>query len=173
MEDFQEKLTAEQTRLEQIIQEGYIKGLETGLMPRLEIDEFALDKDVLNLFLIALINLQSKEYKNGDPETPDYWSWFQIAGMYNSCHQHQSCKSSNRKQNLGIHGRPFSPWDGVASKPENISTRSAGYCSHSSVTFPTWHRPYMAMMEVSFGVSSHDFLLLSVAKFPAVASRLR
>jgi len=87
MEDPQDDLTTEQTRVEQIIEDGYIKGLETGLMPRLEIDEFALDKDVLNLFLIALINLQAKEYKNEDPESPDYWSWFQIAGMYNSCCQ--------------------------------------------------------------------------------------
>ena len=93
MEDPQDDLTAERTKVEQIIQEGYIKGLETGLMPRLEIDEFALDKDVLNLFLIALINLQAKEYKNEDPENPDYWSWFQIAGMYNSHHRYQSCKS--------------------------------------------------------------------------------
>lgn len=94
MED-QDNLTAEQTRVEQIIQEGYIKGLETGLMPRLEIDEFSLDKYVLNLFLIALINLQAKEYKNENQETPDYWSWFQIAGMYNS---HRQRQHSNRRQ---------------------------------------------------------------------------
>jgi hypothetical protein len=97
MEDPQDNLTAQLTKVEQIIQEGYVKGLETGLMPRLEIDEFALDKDVLNLFLIALINLQAKEYKNEDPQSPDYWSWFQIAGMYNSHYQYQSSQANCRQ----------------------------------------------------------------------------
>lgn len=53
---------------------GYVTGLKTGnILPRLEIDEFALDKDVLNLFLLALENLQSLDYNNP-------WSWFQISG---------------------------------------------------------------------------------------------
>lgn len=24
-----------------------------------------------------------------------------------------------------------------------------GYCTHSSILFPTWHRPYLALFEVS------------------------
>ena len=24
----------------------------------------------------------------------------------------------------------------------------AGYCAHNTETFPTWHRPYLAMLEV-------------------------
>ena len=56
------------------IEGGYITGLKTGkILPRLEIDEFILDKDVLNLFLLALIELQNKDYL-------DSWSWFQISG---------------------------------------------------------------------------------------------
>ena len=39
----------------------------------------------------------------------------------------------------------------------------AGYCSHSSVTFPTWHRPYVAMMEV------RDFILLRNPNLPPSA----
>jgi tyrosinase len=40
----------------------------------------------------------------------------------------------------GIHGQPVVPWDGV--------TDPAGYyCAHQLPTFPTWHRPYMALYE--------------------------
>src|ERR1700722_677388 len=40
----------------------------------------------------------------------------------------------------GIHGYPLVSWDGV--------TDPAGfYCSHQQPTFPTWHRPYVALYE--------------------------
>lgn len=44
----------------------------------------------------------------------------------------------------GIHGRPQTNYDGVSgvSNPEN-----PGYCTHSSILFPTWHRPYLALLE--------------------------
>lgn len=44
----------------------------------------------------------------------------------------------------GIHGRPYIAWDGVQGPFQ------AGYCTHSSILFPTWHRPYMALFEVEF-----------------------
>jgi hypothetical protein len=54
---------------------GYVVGLKTGkIEPRLEIDEFILDKDVLNLFLLALIRLQDDKYHK------EPWSWYQISG---------------------------------------------------------------------------------------------
>ena len=56
---------------------GYIVGLKTGKVePRLEIDEFVLDKDVLNLYLLALIQLQDDKYHK------EPWSWYQISGKY-------------------------------------------------------------------------------------------
>jgi hypothetical protein len=56
------------------INQGYVVGLKSSkVVPRLEIDEFILDKEVLNLFLLAIIELQAKDYS-------DPWSWFQIAG---------------------------------------------------------------------------------------------
>ena len=51
-------------------------------------------------------------------------SWFQVAG---------------------IHGLPYTTWDSA----EGIAGASTGYCTHSSVLFPTWHRPYVALFEVS------------------------
>ena len=59
---------------------------------------------------------------------------------------------------IGIHGKPFVPWDGV--RPDESTTiqqdldrddegnarhqtnRASGYCSHSSNLFPTWHREF-------------------------------
>jgi tyrosinase len=46
---------------------------------------------------------------------------------------------------VGIHGRPYIPWDGVQAVPGGSGT---GYCTHSSVLFLTWHRPFLALFEV-------------------------
>lgn len=54
---------------------GFIVGLKTDeVLPRLEIDEFILDTDVLNLFLLALIRLQDDKYHT------EPFSWYQISG---------------------------------------------------------------------------------------------
>ncbi|KAI9812447.1 MAG: hypothetical protein M1827_004678 [Pycnora praestabilis] len=45
-------------------------------------------------------------------------------------------------QIAGIHGRPFIPWEGV-----DGPNTYAGYCTHSSILFPPWHRPYLALFE--------------------------
>ncbi|ORY72106.1 common central domain of tyrosinase-domain-containing protein [Pseudomassariella vexata] len=47
-------------------------------------------------------------------------------------------------QIAGIHGRPYAAWDGVGSAP---GSHAGGYCPHSSVLFPTWHRPYVQLLE--------------------------
>jgi tyrosinase len=47
---------------------------------------------------------------------------------------------------LGIHGRPYLPFDGVVAGPEG---QGHGYCTHVSNLFPTWHGPYLALYEVS------------------------
>ncbi|KAK1752501.1 hypothetical protein QBC47DRAFT_59111 [Echria macrotheca] len=44
----------------------------------------------------------------------------------------------------GIHGIPHKTWGGVGPTPGNEKT---GYCTHSSVLFPTWHRPYLVLYE--------------------------
>nr|BBV24620.1 tyrosinase2 [Grifola frondosa] len=43
----------------------------------------------------------------------------------------------------GIHGLPYTPWNDV-----NIGDSGfRGYCTHGTVLFPIWHRPYVALME--------------------------
>jgi tyrosinase len=133
------------------IDDGYVAGFQAEkIEPRLEIDEFVLDRDVLNLFLLALIELQLKD-------SDDPWSWFQIAGKIANYLVDEETQESNHRPFLGIHGRPFTNWDNVGPKPiiGDTASEKAGYCSHSSVTFPTWHRAYVVMMEVIAPVCSH------------------
>lgn len=47
-------------------------------------------------------------------------------------------------QVAGIHGVPFVTWNGVGPA---VGASQSGYCPHSSVLFPTWHRPYLALYE--------------------------
>ena len=44
----------------------------------------------------------------------------------------------------GIHGLPFIPWSGAG---ESDLAEETGYCTHGSVLFPTWHRPYGVVFE--------------------------
>ncbi|KAK8031242.1 tyrosinase [Apiospora arundinis] len=44
----------------------------------------------------------------------------------------------------GIHGRPYAAWDNVKRAQ---GAQAGGYCPHSSVLFPTWHRPYIQLLE--------------------------
>jgi len=49
----------------------------------------------------------------------------------------------------GIHGLPFIVWDGATgNKPFDPNSQWGGYCTHGSVLFPTWHRPYVMLYEV-------------------------
>ncbi|KAK5989017.1 Tyrosinase [Cladobotryum mycophilum] len=45
---------------------------------------------------------------------------------------------------LSIHGVPFETWNEVEPVP---GASQSGYCTHSSVLFPMWHRPYLALYE--------------------------
>eukprot|EP00249_Psilotum_nudum_P025305 c29652_g1_i1 orf=408-2474(+) len=83
-----------------------------------------------DVFLLAFAAMEA--LPDDDP-----WSFFQIAG---------------------IHGFPFEPYDGVISDWEPIPLKKAttwgsswwgGYCHHATALFPTWHRPYMLLIEQS------------------------
>lgn len=56
-------------------------------------------------------------------DTTDLKSWFQVCG---------------------IHGRPYTPYNGEG---DGQGRKPGGYCTHSSVLFLTWHRPYLALYE--------------------------
>ncbi|KAL7934581.1 hypothetical protein V8C35DRAFT_326972 [Trichoderma chlorosporum] len=78
-----------------------------------------------------------------DLKTDKYkWDLFILAlSMFQSVSQDDPL---SYYQVAGIHGVPFVTWNGVG--PAAGASQS-GYCPHSSVLFPTWHRPYLALYE--------------------------
>ncbi|KAL2172055.1 hypothetical protein VTG60DRAFT_425 [Thermothelomyces hinnuleus] len=59
----------------------------------------------------------------------------------------------------GIRGMPHQTWGGVEPVTGNENT---GYCTHSSVLFPTWHRAYMALYEKVL----HDLIQMIATFWP-------
>ncbi|KAL1586559.1 hypothetical protein WHR41_05229 [Cladosporium halotolerans] len=49
-------------------------------------------------------------------------------------------------QIAAIHGQPYVAWDNVGQCDD---CQPAGYCTHQSTLFPTWHRAYLALFEQS------------------------
>ncbi|KAI4259586.1 MAG: hypothetical protein LQ352_000654 [Teloschistes flavicans] len=85
-----------------------------GQIPqRLEIRQLRKNNAQWNLYLLGLNQMQQMDQS-------DVRSYYQLSA---------------------IHGRPFTPWDGVPLVQE------LGYCSHTSNLFATWHRPYVLAFE--------------------------
>jgi tyrosinase len=61
----------------------------------------------------------------------------------------------------GIHGRPYKAYDNVQALQGNEAN---GYCTHVSIIFPPWHRPYLALYEVNNPTTYMNGLLLTFSK---------
>jgi tyrosinase len=109
-----------------------MKELTGDVQVRVDIDVMLTEQpDAFNLMLLALAAMQ----KNPDVikkipglDQNDLLSYYSIAG---------------------IHGFPRAAWDGVANQFE-ANKMFGGYCPHGRIIFPTWHRPYLMLMEVSY-----------------------
>ncbi|KAJ6261170.1 Tyrosinase [Drechslerella dactyloides] len=105
------------------------------------------DKDQFNMLLLALEKIQ---------QTPDSnpFGWYQIAG---------------------IHGRPYVTWQmGPTEVPYDPSR---GYCTHGSILFTTWHRPYLlaleqALFHAAMAIAA-TFSGAAQTQYLAAAARLR
>ncbi|KAG7085489.1 hypothetical protein E1B28_003052 [Marasmius oreades] len=86
---------------------------------RLEINDFVKNELHFSLYVQALQSI----YTNKRQDEID--SFFQIGG---------------------IHGLPYVSWDGSGGKPVDPDAWE-GYCTHGDVLFPTFHRPYMILLE--------------------------
>lgn len=77
----------------------------------------------------------------------------------------QSIKHPKSHYQLGgIHGLPNKEWNGAGPGDPNVATYQGGsYCSHGTVLFPTWHRPYVALYEVSLTQRLGIFLLAKLS----------
>lgn len=73
---------------------------------------------------------------------PDAFNLFILA--LESLQAKDESKDTSYYQISGIHGFPFIPWQYPASATVNPGM---GYCTHSSVIFTTWHRPYLLLIE--------------------------
>jgi len=83
-----------------------------------------------------------REVQDLQNNSPDQWNLF-LLGLVNF-QQVDADDLLSYYQLAGIHGEPFIPWNDVngVSNP-----RFGGYCTHSSILFLTWHRPYLALYE--------------------------
>jgi tyrosinase len=92
--------------------------------------------DQFNLFILAMSRMQRKS--KDDPQ-----SYFQITG--------ESIRISPTLGRVltrmkGIHGMPYKVWNNA----KGISDfQFGGYCTHSSILFVPWHRPFLALFEVT------------------------
>jgi len=97
-----------------------ITGAVGGVFPRLEIRTLQAKDEMWNLYLLAMMDFQAMD-QNGIA------SYFQIAG---------------------IHGMPWTSWDGVdGTAGAEKSSSEKGYCPHNQLLFGPWHRPYLALFE--------------------------
>ena len=55
---------------------------------------------------------------------------------------------------------PYLAWDGAG---EDDPAEQTGYCTHGSVLFPTWHRPYVALYEVC-NIHISPYMLLPLTR---------
>ncbi|KAK0283610.1 hypothetical protein LTR35_006069 [Friedmanniomyces endolithicus] len=116
-----------------------VSGIQAfGIQPRLEIRQLEQNVDQWNIYLLGLARFQATNQS-------DKLSYYQIAG---------------------IHGRPYSSWDGAGPAPD---VYSPGYCAHVSNVFLTWHRPYLLLFEQTL----YQHIVDAVNEFPAGAVRQR
>jgi tyrosinase len=98
---------------------------------RQELREFKKNEDLWNLYLLGLWQFQKIDQKK-------QLSYFQIAG---------------------IHGLPYEAWPVNDQKLKELAEKRRaqlrkgeapgvlGFCTHTSILFLTWHRPYLALFE--------------------------
>ncbi|KAK2038005.1 Di-copper centre-containing protein [Colletotrichum somersetense] len=90
---------------------------------RMEVRDMIKDHpDQWNLFLLGL-----ERFQNSVDETMPL-SWYEIAG---------------------IHGIPYKKWPDRSwnDKMVRVDNSFGGFCTHSSILFLPWHRPYLALFE--------------------------
>ena len=68
----------------------------------------------------------------------------------------------------GVHGRPYTSWNNIGGQ-----FSYTGYCTHDSVLFPTWHRPYLALFEVSIHSKKRDICVSSSFMLIAILARVK
>ena len=103
----------------------------TGFRPlRYDISELQKSGEAWDLYILAL-----QKYSQTNQSDP--MSNYQVSGELAPRPYHVL-----QFTQAGIHGYPRAPWDGAVGNGS-----SPGYCTHSSILFPMWHRPYLLLYE--------------------------
>ncbi|KAI8159639.1 hypothetical protein K4K49_007537 [Colletotrichum sp. SAR 10_70] len=114
------------------------KTAELRMVPlRMEIDTWSESEEIDHINQRALFFPAFWRFSQMNPK--EKLSWFQIAG---------------------IHGKPYIAWD---EDPQDGKTDLEGYCTHNSILFSTWHRPYMLLWEQVI----YELMKEEAEKFPA------
>lgn len=101
-----------------------------------------------------------KRFQDPDIARPeDPLSFFQIAGK-------RLLNVTFKADFQGIHGVPYETWPAEEWNhdiPGRTLTKDdfGGFCTHSSILFLTWHRPYLSLFEVCLISSRIQLLTLS------------
>ncbi|KAL9607640.1 MAG: hypothetical protein Q9167_007463 [Letrouitia subvulpina] len=136
-----------------------IEGIQDGLDPnkqkllrevplRMELDDWYQSPQLLYINQRALFFPAFWRFSQANPKKK--LSWFQIAG---------------------IHGKPFVAWDEPPQKP---ATNDKGYCTHNSILFCTWHRPYLLLFEqVIYELMKEEVQKYTLEERPALLEAAR
>nr|6JU5_A Chain A, Tyrosinase [Aspergillus oryzae] len=62
----------------------------------------------------------------------------------------------------GIHGAPWTEWDGVPGGQKDSKGNPTGFAVHNNYTFPTWHRVYVTLYEQVIYEAMLDFIKQNV-----------
>ncbi|EMD35087.1 hypothetical protein CERSUDRAFT_116584 [Gelatoporia subvermispora B] len=73
----------------------------------------------------------------------------------------------------GIHGMPYVQWGKSGASTQPPDTDFGGYCTHGSVLFPTWHRPYVALFEQELYKHANEIASSYDDEWKAAAHNLR
>jgi tyrosinase len=100
-----------------------------------------------------------REIRDLQAHFPDQWTLY-ILGL-DALQKATENDLLSYYQIAGIHGLPYKPWNGVAGIA-NFNPQHGGYCTHSSILFAPWHRPYLALFEQSL----YGVVQVVATKFP-------
>ncbi|KDQ53371.1 hypothetical protein JAAARDRAFT_197528 [Jaapia argillacea MUCL 33604] len=138
-----------------------------GVFPRLPIETLqSTQPEQFTLFILAFLFIQDRQ--SAFMEVIDFGSLAPGASWTNPTPDRPGIRRlpSTFLQIGGIHGLPYEEYPGDP-RPETdrasdfstndkkdthpVPSRFGGYCNHGAVFFPTWHRPYVLLIEQAIG----------------------
>ncbi len=143
-----------------------VSGSTGGAPNRLEIYDFVKNDKFFSLYIQALRAYLWRNFSS----SRSYWT---IPVVPEAMQKENQSGTPSFFQVGGIHGLPYVPWNGVrGQRPWNPNTTWGGYCTHGSVLFPTWHRPYMMLFEVGSPLICMVFWALTMESASKLSSSM-